>query len=216
VCREEALQRALELQKKLKEERELREKQEMRDRERARIEQSRLALDTQERLLDEQRRRDIEQLKKEKDQREEHARQLREQLRLDYIDRFGHSPPRDSSASADGPKLKKPKDQVIHCVNILRSKYMTADPRGLLNCLNTLVAYLKNIASDPSEAKYHRIRTSNKVFVERVGPFEGARALLVACGFKEGGEFLEIPGGLADGWLCGQAVKYLELLIGQL
>ncbi|XP_026481528.1 UBX domain-containing protein 6 [Ctenocephalides felis] len=75
-----------------------------------------------------------------------------------------------------------------------------ADERGLTSCLiihslNTkekcesccelLKKYLENIISHPDEEKYHKIRMSNRLFVERVKPVEGALDFLLAAGFVE-------------------------------
>ena len=38
--------------------------------------------------------------------------------------------------------------------------------------------------------------------------------LLGVCGFEDdGGEFLEIKKEVPDGYLCGQAVKYADLIL---
>ncbi|XP_014214946.1 UBX domain-containing protein 6 [Copidosoma floridanum] len=50
-------------------------------------------------------------------------------------------------------------------------------------CVDTLCKYLDNIRNDPSEAKYWKIRMSNKIFQEKVKPFKGSMELLKAAGF---------------------------------
>ena len=65
MSKEEAEQKALELQAKLKREREAREKQEAKDREKARIESTKMMLETNAQLEEEERKRAIEQRKRE-------------------------------------------------------------------------------------------------------------------------------------------------------
>lgn len=51
--------------------------------------------------------------------------------------------------------------------------------------MQTLRTYINNLALNPHEAKFQRINTENAAFQKRVAGFEGARAVLIACGFEE-------------------------------
>ncbi|KAK6060011.1 PUB domain protein, partial [Cooperia oncophora] len=51
--------------------------------------------------------------------------------------------------------------------------------------VETIGKYLQNIIENPGEAKYRRIRMSNKVFQERVASVKGGVQFLNAVGFKE-------------------------------
>lgn len=55
-----------------------------------------------------------------------------------------------------------------------------ADP-----CIETLKKYLENIIQNPDAEKYHKIRMTNRVFLEKVQPVEGALEFLLAAGFLE-------------------------------
>lgn len=50
--------------------------------------------------------------------------------------------------------------------------------------METLFRYLDNIVQNPGEEKYHKIRTQNKVFQEKVAPIEGIQQFLSAAGFQ--------------------------------
>jgi len=57
-------------------------------------------------------------------------------------------------------------------------------------CVETLCKYIDNILKNPGEAKYRKIRMSNKAFQERVASLEGVNDFLIGCGF----EMKNIPG----------------------
>jgi len=52
-------------------------------------------------------------------------------------------------------------------------------------CVETLCKYLDNIINNPSEIKYRKIRSSNKVFQEKVVCVRGALEFLEAAGFSK-------------------------------
>lgn len=51
-------------------------------------------------------------------------------------------------------------------------------------CVQILTTYLKNILANPDEEKYRAIKTTNKVFSEKVLPIKGAVDFLTAAGFR--------------------------------
>jgi hypothetical protein len=110
----------------------------------------------------------------------------------------------------------KPKDRVGHWINQLRKNHKQDNPAGLKICLATLKAYLGNVEQNSAEPKFKRIKKDSKAFSERVAPFPAAAEVLKACGFEEDSEAFEIKAIIADGWLCGQAAKFLDIAINQL
>lgn len=52
-------------------------------------------------------------------------------------------------------------------------------------CVETLKKYVENIIQHPDEEKYRKIRMSNRIFCEKVGPVEGALDFLLGAGFVE-------------------------------
>jgi UBX domain-containing protein 6 len=53
------------------------------------------------------------------------------------------------------------------------------------DCIETIKKYLNNIVANPSEEKFHKIRTSNRIFSEKVANVEGAFEFMQAAGFSE-------------------------------
>lgn len=62
------------------------------------------------------------------------------------------------------------------------------------DCIETLKKYLTNIIANPTEAKFHKIRMSNRIFCDKVMPIEGSMEFMKAAGFEkaelDGDEFL--------------------------
>lgn len=50
--------------------------------------------------------------------------------------------------------------------------------------METLCKYVENIVQHPGEEKYRKVRQSNKAYMERVRPIEGAELFLSAAGFQ--------------------------------
>ena len=211
LSREEAQLAALELQRKFREERLVREAQEARDKEKERILQTKSMLENQALMEEQKRKRDFLDRERLKREEEAHKAELAEKLRLDFIERFGYEPPK-SAAQAEPTK---PKDKILALLNKIKKEYPAAVAK---DCLSTLRMYLNNIASDSSEVKFHKIKMSNKFFTEKISPVIPAIDLLAVCGFVAGenSEFLEIKTVVADGFLCRQAVQYIDVILGSL
>lgn len=66
-------------------------------------------------------------------------------------------------------------------------------------CVDILCKYLDNIIANPTETKFHKIRSSNATFSEKVLPVFGAADFLIAAGFEE--KILENNGVEDDYWV---------------
>lgn len=67
-------------------------------------------------------------------------------------------------------------------------------------CVETLSKYIDNIVNNPAEAKFRKIRKSNKAFRERVAALEGTQEFLEGCGFQI--KQMEGPDGqMEDFWV---------------
>ncbi|KAL0278989.1 UNVERIFIED_CONTAM: hypothetical protein PYX00_000645 [Menopon gallinae] len=66
---------------------------------------------------------------------------------------------------------------------------LNKNPEKIKACVEILIRYFENILENPNEEKYRKIRLSNKVFVEKVMPMEGALQVLEAAGF----EIIKLP-----------------------
>merc|ERR1719326_2519673 len=93
MSKEEAAEKAAELQRRLREKRAQEEKISEKEKERMRVESTKMMIEANERLKEEERKRAFEQLRIEKEAHERDRAALKEQLRLDYINRFGKEPP---------------------------------------------------------------------------------------------------------------------------
>ncbi|KAK9803636.1 hypothetical protein WJX72_007545 [[Myrmecia] bisecta] len=74
------------------------------------------------------------------------------------------------------------------------------DAERLKTCQNTLMKYCANVAKDPSEEKFRKIRLSNAAFQTRVGSLQGGVEFLELIGFKRSpdGESLELLRNAVD------------------
>lgn len=212
LSKEEAQLAALELQRKLREERAIRETAEAKEKEKQRLASTKAMLEQQEIQEEQRRKRDLAERERLKREEEAHKAELAEKLRLDFIERFGYEPP----SSVTEKLAAKPKDRILQLLNGIKRGFEVEEVKA---CLATLRLYLSNIESNSAEKKYHRIKKTNKVFVEKIYPIPPAIELLSVCGFVDEGpssEFLEIKSSVADGYLCGQAVRYIDVILNQL
>ncbi|CAJ1410673.1 unnamed protein product [Effrenium voratum] len=214
MSKEEAEAKALELQQKLREKRAEQERQADKEKEEQRKLSTRLMAEAQEKSKEEERKRAIEQQMREKEEHERHRAELKERLRQDYIERFGCEPPEDKEEEV--VKEKTSKEQLAFFLNKLKKTYKDSNPEGLKTCVTTLKAYIKNLHENPLEAKYKKLKLDNKAFQSRVAPFEGALDVLDVLGFEKKEDCLEQRKSTPDGFLCGQAIKWIDLILAQL
>lgn len=88
------------------------------------------------------------------------------------------------AAAAAGQKREV--DAIVPALQALRRLHQH-DPDGLASCLQMLRTYINNLAKNPQEPKFQRINGQNAHFQSKVAPFEGAVAVLEACGFEAQG-----------------------------
>merc|ERR1712194_10959 len=184
MSKEEAEAKAQALQKKLSLKKAQEEKLSDKEKERMRVESTKMMLEANEKLKDEERKRAIQQQLREKEETERDRVRLKEQMRLDYIDRFGKEPPPEEENPQVQIKEKSSKDQVAYFLSSLKKKYK-------------------------------KLKLDNKAFQTRIVPFEGAIELLDVLGFekKEAEGVLEQRKSAPDGWLCGNALKFIDLIL---
>ncbi|CAE7026781.1 UBXN6 [Symbiodinium sp. CCMP2592] len=83
---------------------------------------------------------------------------------------------------AEGGGVREP-DPVVNALQALRRQHLKRDPAALATCLQTLHAYISNLAKNPQESKFHSINCQNSNFRSRVAALEGGIEVLQACGF---------------------------------
>jgi len=218
MSKEEAEAKAIELQKKLRAKKAEEEKLSEKEKERMRIESTKMMVEASEKLKEEERKRAIEQMRREKEEHDAARKALKEQMRLDYIERFGKEPPPEEEAVEQSIKEKSSKDQVAYYLSKMKKQYKDTDSAGLKTCLSTLRVYVKNLQDNPQDPKFKKLKLDNKAFQTRIAPYEGAIDFLEVMGFdkKEEDGVLEQRKSVPDGWLCGNAIKFIDLILGQL
>lgn len=216
MSKEEAEAKALELQRKLRQKRAEEEKLSEKEKERMRIESTKMMVEANEKLKEEERARAIQQMKREKEESDRHRAELKEQLRRDYIERFGKEPPDEEEEKEKAVKEKSSKDQVAHYLGKLKKNYKDTDREGLKTCLTTLRIYVKNLQDNPQDPKFKKLNLQGKAFQSRIVPYEGAIEFLDVMGFERKDDVLEQRKSVPDGWLCGNAIKFIDLILGQL
>jgi hypothetical protein len=85
----------------------------------------------------------------------------------------------DADSGGGVPKNPKKIDEYIKKV----SSYRTCGDGQ--KCLKILLAYVGNVVDKPVEEKFRTINLENKAFKTKVKNFFGAKAMLVAVGFKQ-------------------------------
>jgi len=92
---------------------------------------------------------------------------------------------------------------IIHSCNSPRDR--------VERCVETLCKYVGNIAANPTESKYRKIRVNNKAFSERVAGLEGTREFLEGVGFQL--RKMESPEGqYEDFWMFPEENTDLDTL----
>lgn len=216
MSKEEAEAKALELQKKLRQKRAEEEKLSEKEKERMRIESTKMMQEANEKLKEEERKRAFAQMAREKEEHERHKSALKEQLRLDYINRFGCEPPPEEEVQEAKLKDKPLREQLLHWLQQLKKTYKDSNREGLIACLTVIKAYSKNLKENPAEPKFKTLKVENKAFQAKIAPFEGATDLLEVLGFDNKGDVFQQRTAAPDGFLLGEAIKFIDLMLGQL
>ncbi|KAG8387283.1 hypothetical protein BUALT_Bualt02G0005300 [Buddleja alternifolia] len=162
-----------------------------------------------------ERKRFLAQREAEKEEERRAREKIRQKLQQDKLERKGilglprEDPPTMKPATALPQKIKnsqpvdpdllpvKPatkKELMRECLRSLKRQNKDDNARTM-RAFQTLMIYVKNIANNPDEEIFRKIRISNPAFQDRVGKFEEGIQFLELCGFErdEGGDFLLLP-----------------------
>ena len=159
---------------------------------------------TREEMEREQRKRDAMLRKKEKEAAKRERERLRAELAKDKLERQANKGKLKTALGADGYNPSAIQYDVGGAgdgTSPAPAKKIKADPQKIdeyikkvsgyraggdgQKCLKILLAYVGNVVDKPDEEKFRTINMENKVFKTKVKPFLGAKALLVAVGFKQ-------------------------------
>ena len=143
-----------------------------------------------------------------KRKRKELEKKIRQKLEEDKAERrrkLGLPPEDPATAKPSAPAVEEKKsslpirpatktEQMRECLRSLKQNHKD-DDANVKRAFQTLLTYVGNVAKNPNEEKFRKIRLNNQTFQDRVGALTGGIAFLELCGFEkiEGGEFLFIP-----------------------
>lgn len=205
---EEIKQKQLELRERARKKKEEEEKRMEREREKERIRVGRELLEAK-RIEEENERKRLLALRKAEKEEEKRAREkIRQKLEEDKAERrrkLGLPPEDPAPSKPSAPPVEEKKsflpvrpatkaEQMRECLRTLKQTYKDDDAK-VKTAFNTLLTFAKNVATNPNEEKFRKIRLTNANFQERVGKLKGGIEFLELCGFEkiEGGEFLHLP-----------------------
>ncbi|XP_052188187.1 uncharacterized protein LOC127798682 [Diospyros lotus] len=210
---EEVKMKAQELRERARKKKEEEEKRIEREREKERIRVGKELLEAK-RIEEENERKRLLALRKAEKEEERRAREkIRQKLEEDKAERrrkLGLPPEDPTAAKPSTPVVEEKKsalpvrpatkaEQMRECLRSLKQDHKD-DEAKVKTAFNTLLTYVKNVATNPNEEKFRKIRLNNATFQARVGSLKGGIEFLELCGFEkmEGGEFLFLPRDRVD------------------
>ncbi|PQP95120.1 UBX domain-containing protein 4 [Prunus yedoensis var. nudiflora] len=105
-------------------------------------------------------------------------------------------------------------EQMRECLRSLKQNHKEDDAK-VKRAFQTLLTFVGNVARNPDEEKYRKIRLTNQSFQDRVGSFKGGIEFLELCEFErvEGSEFLFLPRDKVDMAVLNSAGSELDSAI---
>eukprot|EP00252_Welwitschia_mirabilis_P027767 TRINITY_DN9626_c0_g2_i1.p1 TRINITY_DN9626_c0_g2~~TRINITY_DN9626_c0_g2_i1.p1 ORF type:complete len:418 (+),score=106.11 TRINITY_DN9626_c0_g2_i1:251-1504(+) len=224
---EEIKAKTQELRERARKKKEEEEKRLEREKEKERIRVGKELLEAK-RIEEENERKRILALRKAEKEEEKLAREkIRQKLEEDKAERrrkLGLPPEDPSKAKAPEPATEEKKtllpvrpvtkvEQMRTCLRQL--KHNVKDDAKAKRAFQTLLTYIGNIARNPNEEKFRKIRLGNPSFQERVGNIKEGIEFLELCGFTkdEGCEFLVLPQDKVDLIILNSAGEELNSAI---
>lgn len=196
-----------ELKEKARKKKEEEDRKMEREREKERIRVGKELLEAK-RIEEDNERKRIMALRKAEKEEERRAREkIRQKLEEDKAERrrkLGLPPEEPKSEKPAAPVEEKKSmlpirpatkaEQMRECLRSLKQAHKDDDAK-VKTAFNTLLTFVKNVATKPDEEKFRKIRLSNATFQEKVGKLEGGIKFLELCEFEkiDGGEFLYLP-----------------------
>ncbi|KAL1328685.1 hypothetical protein HN51_038491 [Arachis hypogaea] len=204
---EELKAKQQELREKARKKKEEEERRMEREREKERIRIGKELLEAK-RIEEENERKRLLALRKAEKEEERRAREkIKQKLEEDKAERRRKLglPPEEPSEAKPSTVVEEKKsflpvrpatkaEQMRECLRSLKQNHKEDDTR-VKKAFQTLLTYVGNVARNPDEEKFRKIRLSNQTFQERVGALKGGIEFLEICGFEkiDGGEFLFLP-----------------------
>ncbi|WCJ33181.1 ubiquitin-associated (UBA)/TS-N domain-containing protein [Euphorbia peplus] len=202
---EEMRQKAAELKERARKKKEEEERRMEKEREKERIRIGKELLQAKRMEEDNERKRIMALRKAEKEEEKRAREKIRQKLEEDKAERrrkLGLPPEDPATAKPSAPVVEEKKsslpirpatkaEQMRDCLRSLKQNYKDEDAK-VKRAFQTLLTYIGNVAKNPNEEKFRKIRLNNQTFQDRVGSLSGGVEFLELCGFEkiEGEEFL--------------------------
>ncbi|KAI3440824.1 uncharacterized protein J3R85_003056 [Psidium guajava] len=225
---EEVKLKAQELRERARKKKEEEEKRMEREREKERIRVGKELLEAKRIEEDNERKRLLALRKAEKEEERRAREKIRQKLEEDKAERrrkLGLPPEEPSAAKPSAPVIEEKKsslpvrpatktEQMRECLRSLKQNHKEDDAK-VKRAFQTLLTYIGNVAKNPNEEKFRKIRVTNPSFQERVGALKGGIGFMELCGFEkiEGGEFLFLPRDKVDMAVLNSAGSELDSAI---
>ncbi|XP_039138191.1 vicilin-like seed storage protein At2g18540 [Dioscorea cayenensis subsp. rotundata] len=203
---EELKMKAQELRERARKKKEEEERRMEREREKERIRIGKELLEAK-RIEEENERKRLLMLRKAEKEEEKRAREkIRQRLEEDKAERrrkLGLPPENPETQKPATPPVEEKKsflpvkpvtkaEHMRECLRSLKQHHKDEDAK-VKRAFQTLLTYVGNVARNPDEEKFRKIRLNNPSFQDRVGRLQGGVEFLEICGFaklEEGDEFL--------------------------
>ncbi|XP_077211006.1 ubiquitin-associated (UBA)/TS-N domain-containing protein [Tasmannia lanceolata] len=213
LTQEEVKIKAQELRERARRKKEEEEKRMEREREKERIRSGKELLEAKRIEEDNERKRIIALRKAEKEEEKRAREKIRQRLEEDKAERrrkLGLSPEEPATTKPATPVVQEKKislpvkpatkaERIRDCLRSIKQNHKDDDAK-VKRAFQTLLTYVGNVAKNPDEEKFRKIRLTNASFQDRVGSLKGGIEFLELCGFQiiEGGEFMFLPRDKVD------------------
>ncbi|OMO71021.1 hypothetical protein CCACVL1_18500 [Corchorus capsularis] len=225
---EEMKLKAQELRERARKKKEEEEKRMEREREKERIRVGKELLEAK-RIEEENERKRLMALRKAEKEEEKRAREkIRQKLEEDKAERrrrLGLPPEDPAVTKPSAPVVEEKKsfvpvrpatkaEQMRECLRSLKQNHKDDDAK-VKRAFQTLLTYIGNVARNPDEEKFRKIRLNNQAFQDRVGSLKGGVEFFEICGFEkvEGDQFLFLSRDKVDMQVLNSAGSELNSAI---
>ncbi|GAB2221760.1 hypothetical protein Droror1_Dr00012948 [Drosera rotundifolia] len=228
LTEEEKKLKLQELRERARKKKEEEEKRMEREREKERIRIGKELLEAKRMEEENERKRIIALRKAEKEEEKRALEKIRKKLEEDKAERRRKlglpEEPAAVNPSSPAPVPEKRSmlpvkpvtkaEQMRECLRSLKKNHKDEDAR-VKQAFKTLLTYVGNVARNPDEEKFRKIRLSNQTFQDRVGGLQGGIEFLQLCGFEKtgDGEFIFMPREKVDSAVLNSAGKELQSAI---
>lgn len=190
--------KAQELRERARKKKEEEEKRMEKEREKERIRVGKELLEAKRIEEDNERKRLMALRKAEKEEEKRAREKIRQKLEEDKAERrrrLGLPPEDPAVAKPSAPVVEEKKsslpvrpatkaEQMRECLRSLKQNHRDDDAK-VKRAFQTLLTYIGNVARNPDEEKFRKIRLNNQSFQDRVGSLRGGVEFFEICGFQK-------------------------------